>query len=116
METEKPFKEGHLLFPPHGVLGQLKVSFTCRLFIRIITAERSSYFFCLARCSVKKQWNNCNSCMIFVSVCVFSRCGWKLTYSNVLAVILKTSCLGEGIYYTVRRIVSHDTVGTSTEL
>jgi hypothetical protein len=27
METEKPFKEGHLLFPPHGVLGQLKVSF-----------------------------------------------------------------------------------------
>lgn len=27
METEKPYKEGHLLFPPHGVLGQLKVSF-----------------------------------------------------------------------------------------
>ncbi|PSN38341.1 hypothetical protein C0J52_12689 [Blattella germanica] len=35
METEKPFKEGHLLFPPHGVLGQLKKSWHkkyCQLF------------------------------------------------------------------------------------
>jgi len=35
METEKPVKEGHLLFPPHGVLGQLKKSWHkkfCQLF------------------------------------------------------------------------------------
>ncbi|KAJ9578838.1 hypothetical protein L9F63_004942 [Diploptera punctata] len=35
MEIEKPFKEGHLLFPPHGVLGHLKKSWHkkyCQLF------------------------------------------------------------------------------------
>ncbi|GLH09601.1 Uncharacterized protein GBIM_14667 [Gryllus bimaculatus] len=35
METETPFKEGYLLFPPHGVLGHLKKSWHkryCQLF------------------------------------------------------------------------------------